>query len=103
MRSTVWRKIRIELVEPASGKLAARPPQHFLAAKMPALLGVQLDEHHGNQYWDLLDTPGALGVRNANWMMMIVKIHVVATRLDGDEKRGVGGAPHLGLRPFWHG
>ena len=63
---------------------------------MLAGLGAELDEKHCDRYWDLVDTPGALGVRNAKWVMMVVSILVAASRLDGDEKRGEGGAPHLG-------
>ena len=99
----VWRRIQNELVEPAFWKLAGRPLEHLLAANVPAFLGVQLDTKLVDQYLDLLDTPDALGVRNANWMMMVVKLLVAASRLDGDEKRGEGGAPHLGLRSLWHG
>ena len=106
MRLKVWRKTRIELVEPAFGKLAGRQPQRLLAAKddVPAFLGVQLAEDHDDQYWDLMHTPGALGLRKAKWMMMMMaKLPLAASRLDGDEKRGEGSAPHLGWRPFWHG
>ena len=69
---------------------------------MPAFLGVQSDKEYEHCYWDLVDTPGALGVRKTNLMMMMVELLQVdgllsaAPRRDGDEKRGEGGAPHLG-------
>ena len=74
MMLKVWRKTRIELVEPACGKLAGRQPRHLLAAKddVPAFLGVQLAEDHDDQYWDLVNAPGALGLRRAKWMMMMM-------------------------------
>ena len=84
---------------------------------MPAFLGVQSDKEYEHCYWDLVDTPGVLGVRKAKSMsedlvMMIVMVLqlpqvdgllLAAPQLDVDEKRGEGGAPHLGLRSHWHG
>ena len=52
--------------------------------------------------WRTVDTPGVLGVRFANWMVL-VKIRMAAAQLNGDKKRGEGEAPHLGSGPFWHG
>ena len=104
MKSRVWRRTRNELAAPACGKLAGW--QLLSENDYPGCLGDQLVVEHGNQYFDLMHTPGALGVRKTKMMMMVLVellLLLAAPRLDGDEKRGEGGAPHLGLRSRWHG
>ena len=59
MMSRVWKRTRIELVEPASGM---QPGQQLLAVNgYPAFLGGRLVGEHEDQYLDLVSTPGALG------------------------------------------
>ena len=93
MKSRVWKRIQIGLVGPSCRKLAG---QELLAVNGYAVpLGGQLVGEDGDdQYFDLVDTPVALGVRNAKLMM--VDLQLAVARLDVDEKRGEGGAPHLG-------
>ena len=68
MTSRVWRRIRIELAGPSWRKLAA--PELLAVNGYPVPLGGQLvGEDDDDQYFDLVDTPGALGVRNAKVMM----------------------------------
>ena len=87
--------------------MAGHQPHHILAVKddVSGFLGVQLDMEQEHQHWDLVNTPGALGVHKANPMVdglvMMVQLSQVAGlllaafRLDGVDKRGEGGAPHL--------
>ena len=71
----------------------------WLAAKCDCVSGflvAGLAKKKGCNQWNhLVKTPGALGARKTKLMMM-VKLLSAASRLDGDEKRGEGGAPHLG-------
>ena len=96
MTSRVWRRIRIELAGPSWRKLAA--PELLAVNGYPVPLGGQLVGEDDDQYFDLVGTPGALGVRNTTMMMlMMVELQLAAALLDvDDEKRGEGGAPHLG-------
>ena len=70
MKSRVWRRIQIGLVGPSCRKLAVAGPELLAVNGYAVPLGGQLvGEDDDDQYFDLVDTPGALGVRNAKMMM----------------------------------